>query len=164
MINSYWIRHFKKCEVRSVVMQHLSCHIIRAGGLNMNRNPAKSTLMGIMLGLWIAASTALIILIKEGANEILQNAASVVADLPTLLFIGQLGLPEEWQLQVILIYCAVVGAILGWLKGMRQVPFWVLFVLALAAVIVSHWLPELVLKEGLPAAFNHVSHDLLTGR
>jgi hypothetical protein len=130
----------------------------------MNRNPAKSTLMGLMLGLWVAASAALIILIKEGANETLQSAASVVAELPTLLFIGLVGMPEEWQLQVILIYCAVVGAVLGWLKGMRGALFWILFILALATVIVSHWLPELVLEQGLPAAFDNASHALLIGR
>jgi hypothetical protein len=130
----------------------------------MNRNPAKSTLMGLMLGLWIAASAALIISIKEGANDMLQSAASVVAELPTLLFIGQVGLPEEWQLQVILIYCAVVGAIFGWLKGMHQPLLWVVFVFALVPLVVSHWLPELVLEQGLPAAFDHASQLLFVGR
>ncbi len=129
----------------------------------MARNPAKSTLIGIMLGLWCASSAALIMMIKEGANEALQKAAGFIADLPTLLFIEQVGLPEAWQVQVILIYCAVVGAILGWLKGMARPLFWILFILAFASVVVTHWFPELFLKQGLPAAFDAASH-VLVGR
>jgi hypothetical protein len=130
----------------------------------MSRNPARSTLIGLILGLWIAASASLIIMIKEGANEVLQNAAGFITGLPTLLFIERMGLPGEWQLQILLFYCALVGAILGWLKGMRRALLWILFILALVTAIVSHSFPELVLEQGLLAAFDYASHVLLIGR
>jgi len=129
----------------------------------MSRNPARSTLMGLMFGLRVAASASLIIMIKEGASEVLQKAASVVASMPTLLFIERIGMPAEWQVQILFFYCAVVGAVLGWLKGMRRALLWILFVIGLVTVIVSHWLPELVLEKGLLAAFDYASHVLLVG-
>jgi len=130
----------------------------------MARNPAKTTLIGIILGLWLAASAALINMIQEGANEAFQSAAAFISDLPTLLFIGQVGMPAEWQVQVLFIYCAVVGATLGWLKGMARPLFWIAFMLVFTAVMVSHWLPELAIEQGVPAAFDYASHVLLIGR
>lgn len=127
----------------------------------MTRNPARTTLIGLFLGLWVAASVTLIIMLKQGANEALQNIVGFVTDFPTLLFIERLGLPGELQLEVIFIYCAVLGAFLGWLAGMARTIFWTLFVIIFACVIVSHWLPELVFEQGLIAAFESLGHALI---
>jgi len=130
----------------------------------VSRNPARTTLIGLLLGLWVAASATLIIMIKQGANEALQNIVAFVTSFPTLLFIERLGLPGELQLEVLFIYCAVAGAFLGWLAGMAKTLFWTLFVIAFAIMIVSHWLPELVLEQGLVAAFESLGHALIGKR
>ena len=127
----------------------------------MSGNSVRTTLTGFFLGLWVAATATLIIMIKQGANEALHNVAGYVSNFPTLLFIEQLGLPGEMQLQVLFIYCAVVGTFLGWLAGMARTVFWALFVITFAIVIVSHWLPELVLEKGLLAAFEFLGHALI---
>jgi len=114
-----------------------------------------------MVGLWVATSATLIIMIKQNANEAFQNVAGVVANLPTLLFVEQFGLPGDWQLEIIFIYCAVIGVVLGWLAGMARTLYWVLFVIVFAVVVVSHWLPELVLEQGLLAAFDVAGHAII---
>ena len=131
--------------------------------MNVSGNPVRTTLIGLVIGLWVAASTALIMMIKQGANEAFQNIIDFVTNFPTLLFIERLGLPGALQLEMLFIYCAVIGAIFGWLAGMARTLFLTLFAIALAVVIVSHWLPEVVLEQGLIAAFESLGHALISG-
>ena len=114
----------------------------------MSSRSARPAWLGALLGLWIAVSTVLLEWFNEGKDQTFLDATNFIANLPKLLFIEQLGAPRLFEVELLILYCVLVGAVMGWLKGKDRPLPWVFFGVLFVVLFAGHWYALLAPSQG----------------
>lgn len=114
----------------------------------MSGRSARSAWLGSLLGVWVAVSIVLLEWFNEGKDQAFLEATNFIANLPMVLFIEKLGIPGIFEVEILILYCALVGAVLGLLKGKDRPLPWVFFGVILVILVAGHWYALLAPSTG----------------
>lgn len=114
----------------------------------MNNRRVGPAWLGALVGLWVAASTVLLAGLNNGRDQSFLDATNFIAGLPRMLFIEQFGIPRIFEAELLFLYCALVGALFGWLKSKDQPVPWVMFGILFIILIAGHWYALLAPVQG----------------
>lgn len=112
---------------------------------NRSVNPAW---LGALVGLWVAASTVLLDGFNKGRDQAFADATNFISNLPKMLFIDQFGVSSVFEAEILFLYCALIGAVFGWLKSKDQPVPWVVLGIFFVLLIAGHWYALLAPAQG----------------
>lgn len=114
---------------------------------------SRSTLIGAVVGLCLAAAVMLLAWFNQDGSEALQAIINFFASLPALLLVvAPFDVPESLQIILFFIYWALVGGIIGWLAGKDHAIHRIAIVVVIVVLILSHWAAKAKLERDIEAA------------